>query len=266
MQKPAKSLPGPIGKPWVRAAACATLWLGWTAPVTAEESPSFQQQDFLFLLEEAYTQEAGEWQASASLDRQFNPGSSLVELDLEYGITERLQLSVQLPWSHEPGASGLSASELAIDYAVLKDEGFATPELTIGAAVIAPTGDDDVSLNGWGYEVSLRTSKLVLPATYVHGMVAYERVTSEGESAAEWSLGGGLAFRPSRCLTLIGEYIHEIERETDGLGATERQSEDFLSGGIVFEIADDLLIGAGGALNLQDSDEHRLLASVQIEW
>ncbi len=261
----------------VRTIRCAAIAMAvaaaGVAPAKADDDDGqeFEQQDFLFQLEEAYTQEAGEWQIGAKADFAFDPWTALYELEVEYGLTDRLQVSVELPIVDGEEGSGVGDMEFAVDYALVKDQGGRAPELTVGFGASAPTGeaDDGTGAGAWGYEASFRASKQVVPTVYAHALFAYEWVPDGGPDAdalSEWAVGAGLAWRAADDVALLVEYLREREREEED-AVIERETESYLSAGVVLEVADDVEIGAAGAVGLNDdSADARALIGFQVEW
>lgn len=236
----------------------------------AGDDADFVEQDFLFQFEEAYTQEAGEWQVAGGFDRSFGPSGSLAEFEVEYGVTRRLEISAELPVVTGPGEAGAGDVEFGVDYALLMDEG-RSPALTVGFLAGAPTGEEEAGrgVGGWTYEASLRASKRFHPNVYGHVMGAYEWVPNGGGEADEltaWEFGAGAAWRASDLWTFIVEYLRESER-TEEAGFVERETQSYLSLGAIAEIVEGVAIGAAGAVGVGgESADARLLVRIQIEW
>lgn len=55
--------------------------LSSNAAQSDDDLDSFEEQDFLFLLEEAYTQEKGEWQAGVAFDHSLDSDASIYSFD-----------------------------------------------------------------------------------------------------------------------------------------------------------------------------------------
>ncbi len=248
---------------------CATVICPSAKCFAEERDDEAQEQDFLFLLEEAYVQEKGEWQVGIAWDRTIGATSDSFEFEVEYGLTDRLQVAMELPVVNDDDASGVGDLEFALDYALLKDEGALAPEFTIGAGAIAPTGGDGTGSGTWGYETSVRVSKQIAEGFYMHGAGAREAVPGGGPDAdllREWSAGAGAALRVNNALTLTGEYIREVERE-DEAGNSEKEVESYVTGGLILKISDLLEIGAAGGAGLtEDSADARFIAKFQAEW
>lgn len=238
--------------------------------LAADDSTREEEQDFLFQFEEAYTQSAGETQIGVLFDRAFAPRGSGLGFEIEYGVTDRIEVSAELPLILGPGESGAGDIEFGVDYALLLESDSA-PALTFGISASAPTGDEDAGrgVGGWSYETSLRASKQVVDDFYVHLAGSYEWTPNGGAEAdalTEWSIGAGAAIRASEQLTLIAEYLRESERAEEG-GFVIRETAGYLSAGAIIEIAEGVSLGAAGAAGVEgDSADARFLAKIQIEW
>ncbi|WP_108812098.1 transporter [Sphingorhabdus sp. Alg231-15] len=234
----------------------------------------FEGQEILFLLEEAYTQEKGEWQIGASLNQSLEgPDERAWELEVEYGITNRLQLFVELPFVDSVNnTGGIGDPEIGLDYALMKDTGGNIPEFTVGAAIMLPTGDNDngPGMGGFGYQLSARISKALASGIFVHGLAEYEAVPDARQDGADLSLreygfGAGFAYAPIDDLYLITEYLWAKEREKQN-GFTETEVEQLLSFGVTYEFANDISIGLGGAVGLNSDSESKAFALAQWEF
>lgn len=228
----------------------------------------FVEQDYLFLLEEAYTQEKGEWQASFAWDRGLDSQHNNFGIEFEYGITDRFQVTAELPLARGAGTTRAGDLEFAADYALLKEADGDIAELTLGVGASAPVGDDEIGAGEWGYEVSLRASKQLAPDIYGYLSWGYEWLPNGGREAQyadEWIFGVGAAWRAADDVIIISEYLRARESE-QGLFEDERETQTYFSGGIAIEIVDDVLLGAAGAVGLNDNSETRFLAKLQAEW
>ncbi len=249
-------------------ASCVFIVLAGGA--RADEDSEFIEQDFLFQFEEAYTQEKGETQIGGKFDHGFGPSSSVFEFEIEYGITDRIEVSVEAPIVVGPGPAGTGDIEFGVDYALTMDNG-SVPALTIGFGASAPTGNEDAGrgVDAWSYETSLRASKRITDNFYGHAMGAYEWTPNGGADAdmlSAWAFGVGAALRTTDKLTLIAEYLREAEREKEA-GMVERETEAFLSAGAIVELNKFVSIGVAGAAGVSDeSADARALAKMQIEW
>lgn len=240
--------------------------------VASDTENEFEGQEMLFLLEEAYTQEKGEWQIGVSLGQTLEGADERQwEFELEYGLTDRLQIFAELPL-RDSRSGGIGDPEIGLDYALLKDSGDNIPEFTIGAALTVPVGDNNSGPGngGVGYQLSARLSKALTTDFFVHALAEYEAVPNarqDGEdfSLREYALGAGLAYSPKEGLFLVAEYLWEKAREKQD-DIIETESEHLLSTGITYEFDNDLSIGLGGAVGLNSDADSQFFALMQWEF
>lgn len=259
------------------ASACGLIGSILLIPHQAHASGSgdeFEGQEILFLLEEAYTQEKGEWQIGAAVSQSLEgPDERGWELEVEYGLTDRLQVFVELPVLDGPrGNGGVGDPEIGLDYAILKDTGGSTPEFTVGAAVTLPVGDNGngPGNGGLGYQLSARISKALAPDVFIHGLTEYEAVPDARQNGAdlslrEYSFGAGFAYAPIDDLFLVAEYLWEKEREKQN-GIVETEVEQLLSFGVTYEFANAISIGVAGAAGLNNDSRSQFFALAQWEF
>lgn len=242
--------------------------------LASDSEEEFEGQEMLFLLEEAYTQQKGEWQIGAALSQSLDGQSERGwELEIEYGFTDRFQAFAELPILDGPhGNDGFGDPEIGLDYAILKDTGGSVPEFTVGAAIILPVGNNQngPGSGGLGYQLSARISKALTPDIFIHGLAEYEAVPDArkdgmGFSLHEYGLGAGIAYAPIDDLFLVAEYLWEKEREKQN-GMVEAEVEQLLSVGVTYEFPNDISIGLGGAVGLNDESTSQLFALAQFEF
>ena len=252
-----------IGKKVILMAVGSLYFVG---AAFAEE---FEQQEVLFLLEEAYTQEEGESQFGFSLD--YSDGRDwALEFEYEYGITDRLQVFFEGPIeAMDERTARFGNIEFGLDYAILKDEGpNSPPELTIGIGVSAPTSSRS---DDWEIEPNIRIAKMVSEGLYLHGLLAGEVAIGGGESGFdeggfdEWVLGGGVGWALNEDVIATLEYLREAERENDD-AVTDWETTQFLSGSLAVEFENELIIGAAIAQSVEGDAETRAILKAQIEW
>ena len=118
-----------------------------------EEGP--EEQDLLFLSDEAYTQEAGElqvalagalgWRGEADARATAAARWEVTTIaEVEFGLTDRLQVAAELPWVRsrfpdaeavaDPGGrveTDLGAVEVELAFALLEEEGGEAPEVSV---------------------------------------------------------------------------------------------------------------------------------------
>ncbi len=242
--------------------------------VASEPEDEFEGQEILFLLEEAYTQEKGEWQIGTSLSQSLEgPDERGWELEVEYGFTDRLQLFVELPMVDGPfNSGGIGDPEIGLDYAILKDTGGSMPEFTVGAALTLPVGDNEngPGNGGVGYQLSARISKALTTDIFIHGLTEYEAVPNARQDGAdlslrEYSFGAGFAYAPIDNLFLVTEYLWENEWEKQG-GIAETEIGQYLSFGATYEFENNISIGLGAAAGVNRNSLSQLFLLAQWEF
>ncbi len=253
---------------------CVAVLSGTAAQATDDED---EGHDFLFLVEEAYTQEDGEIQLTAALHRSpLDDGGWMLGLSGEYGITDRLQAEVEVPvYLDSPGdeADGIGDLEVELAFAVI-EESDTLPQVTISAGVLVPTGDDSEGLGsgGWGYEAGLAVSRRLGRAGFLYGAGSFERVPDgqdeDGDpiEIEEWSFAAGVALAVNDRTTGLIEISSEREREEGG-GETEIERETLLSLGFSFELNDYFELGAAYQIGLSDdAPDDGIIFKIKAEW
>ena len=259
----------------------------------AMEEDEYAEQDFLFLLEEAYTQDQGEWQFSLSLgyfdnlEEEETDEQAVVDkrtdlwaglLGVEYGITDRLQIELELPYLRQEieeadetsRDSGIGDVEFALGYALIEEQRNA-PQLTAGLEVVAPTGDEDNGLGAgaWGWGPFVALSKQVIPKLYLHANLAYQMTNDaeeDGEKQDERELEYGIAavYQPTDELDLILELVGAYEKEKND-EATEHSNALQLVPGIKYEMENELQVGAAVVVGL-NNDTFDIGGMVKLQY
>ena len=264
-----------------------------------EEEP---EQDFLFLNEEAYVQEEGEWQIDLStsfaggLEKELESEDELseamaefdeftFELAMEYGFTEDFQVEMELLWmqvdgSLEDGAdpadfefddsvSGIADAEIAFAYRLL-EESEEQPTVTIALEIMAPIGDDEFTADTWGFGPSIAVSKSLERAGYIHANLGYEIVNGavEGDEEVderELFYGVSYAYPLSEESYLLLEIAGATEKEESIEEGSETTRTLYFAPGYVYETEGAAAIGISAALGLTD-DSFDWIASARISW
>ncbi len=219
--------------------------------------------DFLFLLEEAYTQEDGESQLGASLSHATDAAEWEMEAEFEYGLTDRLQVSIEVPIvKGRSDSPEIEELEFGVAYALVLEDASILPTVTAAASVQAPLSAD----GDWEYTTSLNTSKQVSDPLFLYTNLAGAFVSNDAISGvSEWSAGLGVAWEAADETWLIAEILHEEEADLDQ-GRKVWEQANFASFGLGFEPIDDVIIGAAYAHAFDDSDDSRLIIQAQVEW
>jgi len=254
--------------------------VGWAADEEATH-------DFLFLTDEAYVQEEGEWQFGVSIgywDRvaDDDAGEDALQhsvsaaLEIEYGITERLQIELELPYlSHkaeETTASGIGDAEVGSGYAIVRETD-SLPAVTAGIEFSLPTGDEDrdMGAGAWGYEGFVAVSKHISDL-FLHASISYGRtddaIGEEGK-VDESEIGYRLAVvrTLNEGINLIVELGGESEREVDAAGESETADTLYFVPGIQWECDAEWNLGLGIPVGLtDDSADWGGILKTQVEF
>lgn len=171
----------------------ASLLLGLNSIDLAGDIGKKEKLDFLFLLEEGYTQHQGELQINTGCEYAESKGAELeidedgeieekqqkkkiwrTPLGFEWGITDRLEAGIDMSFIFErrdytaittgnqntEHVKSFEDMELGLRYLLLKESG-RWPAITAGYAYQLPTGDHDKELGAQnsGHEVGVAMSK-----------------------------------------------------------------------------------------------------------
>lgn len=262
-----------------------------------EADKDFEEQQFLFMLEEAYTQEVQEWQVGSSLayfDHQVSiEGSERKvkdlwswETEIEYGLQEGLQIELEIPFqdlsTREDGETtrnhDVSDIELGVGVRLLEEEidSLWFPTLTLSVGAVLPTGDwrEGLGSDHLGWETQLAASKVIGDfVVHVLGGVGFTDDAKEWEDdetktldKTEWEWGTALVYRPNESLNLLCELMAEFETE-DSVEGKNHETELYLTPGLRYACLDNLEVGAGLAVGLNDeSYDWGLIFQFLFEW
>lgn len=281
----------------IRLLSCSTLFLvgiGHGLPAQAEEEMAKQQQ-FLFTTESAYVQDKGEVQLT--LDGSIFENQEAIEEDatsatdtttttlgFEYGITENLTAELSIPYldteitsdGETTSQDGIGDIEFGAMYGLLHETD-TLPAIAIGVEVAAPAGDEDKGLgnDAWGYGATLAVSKRLTEDFTGHLALGYEFVNNATDvddgartevDEDEVSFGIGVAYDVSEalCLTMELNGVEETEKTAE---AKVRTHELYLTPGFNYEVVDDLQIGVGVAIGLNnDSYDYGAMGKIVYEF
>lgn len=199
------------------AAWCAiagVLWVGAFHTMYAEEeAASSDHAQGLFLLDTAYPQERGSLQLTLSgAHLHFDDGhESEVALQLEYGITDRVQVEAVFPvrWFKEGDESdkGLGDIELGLLGAITPVDSPLTVSFSLDFRL--PTGNEDKGL-GDGSALDPK----ILMAWELHGVIVHANLGAE-ITPDEQAVNYGVAVeRDIESLSLIVEFSGETNSDT----------------------------------------------------
>jgi len=270
-----------------RIAALAALLFLSGIQARSEETKVGTQ--FLFFIEEAYLQEAGEWELSAATvyqeelpEADFDAAEWNSMLELEYGLARWLELEVELPWmwwkAGDKEESGLADVEGSLKFLLLQErEQSLRPTLSASVGVSLPSGDwkKGLGMGTTGYELGLGLGKdtgnwiflLSGTAEYFPGAKTLNS-SGQTEKEDEFEIAGGAAivYQAIEDASLILELSGEYEEEEEA-GVEESEIEMYLTPGIKFEPIEGLELGGGIPIGLNDdSYQWGVFLKLIAEW
>lgn len=260
---------GPHAKHPGLIALCATPALFAAPQALAEHT---HEQQMLVLLDSAYVEEQGEWQVETALDVEPDTDIDFIlASEIEFGVSDRLQLQASLPYLSTDGGDGVGDLAFGLSYAFLKQSPSA-PQLTGVLELIAPTGDagDGLGLDTWGIEAGLSASKYLGGGFFGHANFEYERFEGVEDHGididiSETAFGAGLAHEMTDTAAVTFEFVRAREEES-GPGIDEVTYETQGAIGLVFKPAHGFEIGLGAKSRLTGEDRTSGVLQALFEW
>jgi hypothetical protein len=275
-----------------------------TTGVNAQQDPDRWTQEFLFMLDDAYTQAAGQWQVAGEVGYMQNRrttetfGPSLVTTDTDdlwtaaakvaYGLTDAIQANLYVPYGHittqsttagglptRLNRSGFGDVAAGLTFKLMdQDHDTWLPTLAATATAVFPTSDKDegIGKDAYGWRAGLAASKAV-DDFYWHGNAAYGRANNTREfgqvgwaNEKVFSCGAALVFAPTREYDLICETYAEFETEDNSLEQEHRMSW-YLAPGAKYHLSETTDVGLSVPIGLRgDTYDWGIVAKVMFEW
>ncbi len=263
--------------PYLKYIASVSCSLALASGALFADEEEEYSHDFLFLVDDAYLEEEGEWQvaiksgvfrdlAAEEDDEVVDEDLFFSEVEIEYGLSETISLELVLPYERitvtEPGEeketySGIGDIEVGLSFLLLH-ESESLPALSLSIEASAPTGDEDHGLGRgvWGWEASLGSSKQLSYGLHFHSQLGFEfanNLVEDGEIAdeREYSYGFALAQRVNETAAVLLELSGEYEEERSH-GETESGHALYLGPGALVELESGWEIGANLVVGLTD--------------
>lgn len=266
--------------------------------LAGDSQEEFEGQQFLFMNEDAYTQEQDQWQLSFTsqyLDRKKTREGDEVKIkdrwqwitEAEYGLSEWLQVSLEVPFASvhnktiEEGEAthldkaGIGDIETGVRIKWLEeDDQWWQPTVSVGFGLSWPTGRwrHDLGTDRYGWEANLLFSKTTEKWAYHlsggFGMTddAREQGESEKSDIEEFELGGALVYGAADRLEIICELFAEFEREKTSTGESH-ETEFYVVPGVGYKLFEDFEMGLGVPIGLTHASyDWGIIATVQCEW
>jgi hypothetical protein len=239
------------------------------------------EQDFLFLLEEGYSQEQAEWQVSLDYQyaryklahRQNKAQDDIWLFAIEYGITDRLQVGFSQFYQQnklyrgrqQHNTSTLGNPSFEIAYQIIQ-EGHRLPATSIVFAIEIPAGTEKepIGSDNWGYEGAVNSSKYIEGLGFFHAGLAYERTEHGDETEFTYGIGFVRSFNDALSGMIECLFSHETE-----LGRDTKETEKVVqwSLGVNYQSDSEVVIGfAYGRSNDVHNLEHSLRFKIQYEF
>jgi predicted porin len=271
--------------------------------VNAQGDPDRWTQEFLFMMDDAYTQAAGQLQVGAELGYLQNRrtserrGGARVTTDTDelwqaaakvaYGLTDTIQANLYVPYGHiktQRTTPGVTDKSHRYDFGDVttgltfklmdQDHNNWLPTLAATATAVLPTSDRDSGMgqDAYGWQAGLAASKAV-DDFFWHGNVAYGRSDDTREFGQNYdadekvfSCGVALVFSPTREYDLICETYAEFETE-DSILETEHRMSWYLTPGAKYHLSETTDVGFSVPIGLRgDTYDWGVVAKVQFEW
>jgi hypothetical protein len=247
------------------AAFCAIAICCQAPTASAEEKdtrPAKALQDNSFLIEEAYNQEPGVVQHTATWRRQGHDWA--FNFAQEWPIrsqTHQFSYSVPYLWLNASGVRTQGFGDLTLNYRYQAvTETSTLPAFAPRVSLILPTGDrdKDTGNDSVGYQVLLPVSKIVSDRVTLHanaGVTSYADVA--GRQPTGYVLGGSAIYAVTRETNLMLETLGEWNESVSPAGGIERDFTFTVSPGIrhAFNLPDDvqLVMGVGAPISFTGS-------------
>jgi len=232
-----------------------------------------EPQDFLFLVSEAYHRSQGEFQTSFSFENDdFDADGWQSVFRTEYGITDNIEFTAELPWKDTGHDTGFGDMKFALAVG-LTHESDDTPAIALAFEAIAPTGDatHDLGHDVWGFGLGLHASKHLGENVVFHAAIGQEEldnalVHGHHYDITETYAGAGFVAEFSDGFSGSFEYLWESEEESDSHGVhTARQGRIAL--GAIFETDSGIEFGVSTLIGVSDhAPDNGLRVKIQRSW
>jgi hypothetical protein len=215
----------------------------------------------LFLTESVFPNERGEYQPSVGADYQrhsHDAWSTLLNVGLEYGITDRFQVAVSMPWVsiHGDDDSGNGAGDLSAELFYNLIPPTAAFALSLAAELTLPTGNEDRGF-GEGEQQFELTMIMAGRAAAVQWQINLGGEWAEDESELFYSLA---------VLPMQPHWVLVPTLELSG-ARTDDDRELYVTPGLHWRPADNAGLGLGVPIGVIDDTERlRLMMYYTLEF
>jgi len=234
-------------------------------PILTEEAKCLEKGNIEIGLTASYGMDSWEWEDGTAGDS--NVSLSVVQIPVKYGISDKLQLNLNLPyrsWNSELeiGATKADSDEAGLGQIAVGGKYGVSENIAIGLDIQTPTGDVDKSL-GEGTNIGLNLiASSNLDPLKISGNLGYLLKTKyEDEDDIEYDPGDPIILRaaveyPIESISLIGEVQGQIFGKTKiddtEFDDSDGSTIDLLLGGQYLKEAWKLKFGVEFALGDED--------------
>lgn len=215
----------------------------------------------LFLTESVFPNERGEYQPSVAADYQRHSHdllSTLLNVGLEYGITDRLQVAVSMPWVsiHEDDDSRNGAGDLSTELFYNLISATAAVSLSVAAELTLPTGNEDRGFGKGEQQLEL-TMIMAGRAAAMQWQMNLGGEWAKDESELVYSLA---------VLPMLPHWMLVPTLELSGAG-TDEDRELYVTPGLHSRPADNAGLGFGVPIGVtEDTENLRLMMYYTLEF
>jgi hypothetical protein len=203
-------------------------------------SPAAKVRDNLFLLEEAYNQEAGVVQHIQNYQRS-RDGWAYTFTEEWPVPRERHQLSMTLPVVRPSSSSGGHFGDALVNYRFQLLSGEGRVAMAPRLSLVLPTGDErsGAGRGGLGFQTNLPVSLDLHPNWVVHlnaGLTMTTRARLDADSGRRGTVdtiaGLAVVWLPTHSLNGVLEVLHQSVVETTANGGTTRRASVVVNPGL----------------------------------
>ena len=244
-------------------ALCLATGACFSHPVCADtDDDNVEIVNELFLSDTATGQEAGEWQVTVSPQFEQNESDStlLLEVELEYGITDQLQVAIEYtPFIHVDADAGGSESgdgnlEVGLQYSWV-DVGPHALNVAIAWSHEFAEGDPAV-VSEPGEQPEDEDNLYV---------VISKSIGDDGDTQAFVQLGNEIEDDENEAYLNLGVVARNGSRVLSG-EFNWSDDQTFLTPGVTWVLEDGMEVGVGVPIAIDGDDDYKVIANLVCEW
>ncbi len=243
----------------VFAATANLIYADEPRAATTEEKKNEQLINELFVGEKLYIQDKGEWVliATPSFSHASDEKETEVSGELKYGLTERLQLSGEIPWvlmnpdngNQEDGIGDIS---VAVNYNFIQEDKWA---LGVRSEFVFPTGSQRRGIGDGtlAWEPSLLSSIRLGEGEIYAGVGAI--INDNDEQGVSYSIAGAYPWR---------QFVGVLEFSGENIAGS---AAAYIVPGFYYRVREHFDVGFGVPIGVTDgADDYQLVAKLVFEF